>query len=401
MPVSKLVRRIIPNAFKPPMRRVRMIATIGKSGLLEWFGDHVNALPASPNASEMIDLGLEWMKRAQDNSTTKDGGVARHYHYKSGWGSSYPETTGYIIPTFLQHAKERDDDDLRQRAIRMLEFEKSIQMSSGAFQGSTIGCEQVHPVVFDTGQILQGLAAGVAAFGDDYRPAMNRTAEWLARSLDPDGVWRVPNPYSMPGKHVWETHVAWGLLEAARVEPDRGYGEAALRNIRWAAAQQIKNGWFPDCCLDDARKPLTHTIGYALRGMVEGYLFSKDHALLDSCLRAAHSICSAVEADGYLSGRLDHDWRPAARWVCLTGSSQISICLMLLFQETREKSLLDAALRLNRFVRSTVRKHGSADLRGGVKGSLPVSGDYSPFEMPNWACKFTVDAATLELRLTA
>jgi hypothetical protein len=44
---------------------------------------------------------LAWLSRAQDHSTSHDGGVARHYSIISGWGASYPETTGYIAPTLL------------------------------------------------------------------------------------------------------------------------------------------------------------------------------------------------------------------------------------------------------------------------------------------------------------
>jgi hypothetical protein len=31
-----------------------------------------------------------------------------------------------------------------------------------------------------------------------------------------------------------------------------------------------------------------------------------------------------------------------------------------------------------------------------VKGSFPVSGGYAPFQYPNWACKFLIDAIRLE-----
>lgn len=401
MTARRILRKLFPNSAKRALRKSRAMISVGKTGLAEWAGDYWNARGEDHGPEKMIELGLAWLKRAQDCSSSQDGGVARHYSFKNGWAPSYPETTGYIIPTFLQHAKGTGDADLKQRAERMLNWEASIQLPSGAFQGSTIGVAQVHPVVFDTGQVLQGLAAGVVEFGDKYRPAMTKAADWLVKSQDPDGAWRVPNPFSIPGDHTWETHVAWGLLEAARVETGRGYGEAALRNIYWAVGRQSDNGWFSDCCLDDVEKPLTHTIGYVLRGVIEGYRYSREKSLLDSCLKAANGICGAIDSDGRLSGRLDRTWRPAARWVCLTGSSQIAICLLLLHLETGDRLLLDAALRLNRFVRSTVHCTGPEDLRGGIKGSFPVNGDYSPFELPNWACKFTVDAAALELQVTS
>jgi len=67
-----------------------------------------------------------------------------------------------------------------------------------------------------------------------------------------------------------------GLVEAACVVPDRGYGESALRHARLALTRQQSNGWFADCCLGDPRRPLTHTIGYPLRGLLEMYRFTGD-----------------------------------------------------------------------------------------------------------------------------
>src|SRR5262245_38916208 len=46
-----------------------------------------------------LRAAADWLTRAQD--ATDDGGVSGRFLLKSGWTSSYPETTGYIIPTFL------------------------------------------------------------------------------------------------------------------------------------------------------------------------------------------------------------------------------------------------------------------------------------------------------------
>src|SRR5262249_20614642 len=40
-----------------------------------------------------------WLAAAQDSQP--DGGIAGRYHLARGWTSSYPETTGYAIPTLL------------------------------------------------------------------------------------------------------------------------------------------------------------------------------------------------------------------------------------------------------------------------------------------------------------
>jgi hypothetical protein len=57
---------------------------------------------SDPGAAVAIAEGLAWLCRAQDHSASSDGGVARHYSLLDGWAPSYPETTGYIIPTLLR-----------------------------------------------------------------------------------------------------------------------------------------------------------------------------------------------------------------------------------------------------------------------------------------------------------
>src|SRR5688500_12843096 len=75
-----------------------------------------------PGVERAIDEGVAWLGRAQDHSTSADGGVARHYSLLTGWSTSYPETTGYIIPTMLGYARLRKDETARRRAKRMLDW---------------------------------------------------------------------------------------------------------------------------------------------------------------------------------------------------------------------------------------------------------------------------------------
>ena len=210
-----------------------------------------------------------------------------------------------------------------------------------------------------------------------------------------------PPPFAAAGEKTYETHVAWGLFEAARVDPDRGYGEAACRNIRWALTKQRPNGWFADNCLTDPARPLTHTIGYALRGVIEGHRFCGEQLFLDAALRTARGAMSALASNGFLPGRLRRDWSGAVPWACLTGSAQLAHCWLMLYQINGDAKLRDAARKANAYVRSRVRITGAPELRGGVKGSFPVDGEYGQFEYLNWACKFFIDSNLLEEELCA
>ena len=108
-----------------------------------------------------------------------------------------------------------------------------------------------------------------------------------------------------------------------------------------------------------------------------------------------------IGADGRLAGRLDCNWKPAAEYVCLTGSAQIAHCMFLLYQLCGEPRYLNLGQRLLAYVRRTVQLDGPIGQRGGVKGSFPVDGDYGQWEYLNWAAKFSIDANLLELDLIA
>jgi hypothetical protein len=363
----------------------------------EVLRDRRNRLPDDPGCDRIIDEGLGWLGRAQDHSRTADGGVARHYSLRTGWGASYPETTGYIVPTMLEGARLRGREEHRDRARRMLDWLVSIQLPCGGFQGGVIDQTPVVPVTFNTGQILMGLAAGVREFGGAYLEPMRRAADWLVATQDPDGCWRrFATPFAAPGEKAYETHVAWGLLEASRARPEPRYVEAALRNVGWALGHQRGNGWFARCCLDDPDHPLTHTLGYVLRGVVEAHRETGDAALLEAACRTADGLLGALRPDGVLPGRLGSDWGAAAPWVCLTGSAQVAHCWLLLAEATGEARYREAARAANRFVRRTVRIDGPPEARGAVKGSWPVQGGYGTFQYLNWACKFLVDSCILE-----
>jgi hypothetical protein len=144
---------------------------------------------------------------------------------------------------------------------------------------------------------------------------------------------------------------------------------------------------------------LTHTLGYALRGILEANLLSESSDLLDAARRLANGLRSSLGDDGWLAGLLSKDWHPAADWVCLTGTAQIAHCWLLLYKLTGELVYWKAAQLANKYVRRTVSIDGCPEIRGAVKGSFPIDGDYGRFEYLNWATKFTIDSNMLERKI--
>jgi hypothetical protein len=71
-------------------------------------------LPPDPGSERVLHALMGWLCEAQDRSASADGGVARSYDLLRGWETSYPETTGYIVPTLLDYARRFGRDDHRE-----------------------------------------------------------------------------------------------------------------------------------------------------------------------------------------------------------------------------------------------------------------------------------------------
>jgi len=352
-----------------------------------------------PGVDRVLEAGVDWLLAAQRGSASADGGMARNYAIGRGWSKSYPETTGYIVQTLLEPEVLELRPHAREAAGRALDWLLTIQAPAGGWPGSVAGAS-TEPVTFNTGQILLGFADGVRKLGRDDRQAVLRGGDWLVEMLDPDGGWRRGHSrYAMPGPSVYELHTAWGLAEAADALSHPPFLEAAVRNADWSLTMQQPNGWFDRCDLTDESRPLTHTLAYAVRGLIEVWRHAGTERHLEAALLAAGARARGAQPNGYLPGRRTSWWEAAVNWSCLTGTSQMAICWAILYKETGDEDLLAAMRRGNAFVRKTVRLDADDTIRGGVPGAYPVTGDYGRLELLNWAVKFTVDAQLAERRI--
>ncbi|HXK94408.1 MAG TPA: prenyltransferase/squalene oxidase repeat-containing protein, partial [bacterium] len=296
-----------------------------------------------PGTETVLQAGFDWLARAQDRSSSADGGVSRHFNLLTGWDSSYPETTGYILNTWVERASTPGHADLEPRIQKAVDWLCSIQLPEGGFPGGVIGENQTVPVVFNTGQIVLGLAATASTFNKG-RAALIRAADWLVAMQGADGGWhRGERPYAPAGAHTSETHVAWGLIEAAKVTGNSAYSNAALKNVHWALSLQSPTGWFNRCSFWEPDRTLTHTIGYVLRGVLEAWRFTSDSRLLAAARLTADALMRAQRKDGSIPGCFNSNWNPTAQWICLTGVSQIALCWMRIYETTREPRYLNAA----------------------------------------------------------
>jgi hypothetical protein len=134
-------------------------------------------------------------------------------------------------------------------------------------------------------------------------------------------------------------------------------GAASMTPLLQPLRELRRNGWFRDGCLSDAGRPLTHTLGYALRGVIE--------AFLAAAIRTADGLLTPLHNDRFLAGRLDAAWNGVVDWCFLTGSVQIARCWLMPHPFTRREKYLRAHRAASQFVRRVIRLDTPDGIRGG------------------------------------
>lgn len=345
--------------------------------------------------SDHLQAASRWIERAQDASG--DGGICGRYYLRRGWSSSYPETTGYLIPTLLRLADELGEPRYRDRAGRAVDFLLSVQLESGAFPALEIAENRTGPSIFNSAQIVCGLRAWHAATGDERAmKAMRQACDWIVGEQDQDGAWRKHLYGNIT--YTYMAHAACWIAEAGEYLRYRPYLDSARRHLEWVLTHRdAETGWFNDCGFDAEehlrRQAPTHTIAYTIWGVLLISRILAHQEGMSAARAAALSVARRLELSGCLPGILDHRWRPKASHACLTGNAQMALIWLELHRLENDPPLLSAACKAIDLVkRAQPMRASDGNVRGGIAGSDPVWGSYIPLALPNWAAKFFVDA---------
>ncbi|MGD8630214.1 MAG: hypothetical protein PVG72_05725 [Gammaproteobacteria bacterium] len=364
------------------------------------LADLVKPASGKPGPHDIhLQGAIDWLCRAQDvrDGESDAGSVSAGWSFEDGWLPGYPETTGYIIETFLSAAEVLHRPELIERAARMIDWELSIQLPDGAFPGH-FGEAGSRPVIFNTGQIMHGMIAGYSQLGRvDCLEAAVRAGRWLLEKQDDDGCWRSHEHNNVP--HVYNTRATWALLATGLLAAEKDLVAAARRNLDWAQGQQTTCGWFANNAFVSERAPFTHTIAYAIRGFLESGVLLDEERYLQAAELAGNGVAQVQREDGWLAGTYQDGWVAAAGYCCLTGLAQMSLNWTRLAQITGDDGFRDHARTGLAYLKTTQRLDDRDPVvRGGIAGSSPVWGGYSRFEYPNWAAKFFADALLMDMR---
>lgn len=364
-------------------------------------------LMGKPDQSRLnLDAAIRWLCRAQD--VCGGGGVSAGYSLIRGWHPPYPETTGYIIPTFYDYARLTRKKEIFERARRMADWEMEVQLPSGAVQGSVYRgpLRRRRPVAFNTGQTILGLCRAFVETEDKrYLNAARRAGDWLIDAQSPDGAWRLNEPEVETQVHAYDSRTAWSLLEIHALTREDRFADAARLNLEWTLSQQRENGWFDNNAFFDSKGwnlPLTHTIAYVIEGLFEAWRLTGEGRYLSATRKTAERLLRIFELRRYMAGEFDQRWKSPATYSCLPGDAQIAGVWLKLFESEGDARFLNAALKLNDFVKASQNLRSlHPGARGGVKGSQPIFGQYTSFTYVNWGAKFLADSLMLEERVMA
>lgn len=346
-----------------------------------------------PDQNTALRTAVQWLCSAQD--ATGCGGFARAYSLIHGWELPYPETTGYIIPTFLALADRFSDLHLRERAKKAGAWLSQMQFESGALCSKQYRPGNKAPSVFNTGMGLHGWVSLCELENDETSLiSARRAADWLVEQQERDGSWVRHSFNGIP--HTYYTMVDWALLRFGYLTQDRRYQETAVRNLNWTLGKQKSNGWFDDCAFSNGEAVTTHTLSYITQGLVESGRLLQEDRYIEAAHRGARPLLNYFKKAERLPGCFDCEWRPTANWECLSGNAQTSIVWRSLATLLSDTSWKEAADLISHKIRSSQRMGCRIPgINGGISGSWPIDGAYDSYAFPCHAAKFYVDALLL------
>ena len=345
-----------------------------------------------------LKSAAEWLVRAQD--ANHDAGISYGYYFRGrglnpiayGWRQNYVETSGYCVETLFDLAKHYHDETYSDRAIQLAHWLCEQQNPEGSFANDDISGAK--GLVFDTGQVLFGLRrAFIETKQSKFQTAAERAVKWLIDIQSADGAWR--NFTHMDRVHVYNARSAWSAVICKDILPELSeqIEQAIARNLTWVQSRQLENGLFLDCGFKDNTAPFTHTIAYTIRGMLEGGIALKHDEFIGAARKSADALLPLIKANGFLTGKVSLGGKAKDRSVCLTGNCQMALVYFILARLSPESDYAKAANQLLDYVISTQNLTARNDgVRGGIAGSYPVWGAYTPLAYPNWAAKFFIDA---------
>ena len=347
--------------------------------------------------AEHLSAVMDWLERS--HNVTNGQGSSKGYSLLFRWLPAYPETTGYLIPTFFDYALFTGNARFAEQAYQMSDWLVRVQFHDGGCIQGTVNGRNPRSIVFNTGQMLLGLVRTYKETKEDnFIKAAVRAGDFLVNCIDDKGCYS-KNLFNGI-VHTYNARCSWALLELYLITDDAKYKDYAIRNLNWTIDQQLENGWYKSNTFKPDSFPNTHSIAYPTRGMLESYRILKMENYLQAARKTAEKMMRLFEIRGWISATHTNEWKYKSFYVCVTGNIQFSIIWMKLYELVKDARFLNAALKAVDFAKTVQNLSTKNDnIRGAIKGSQPIFGRYAPLKYPNWAAKFFADSLILKTRI--
>lgn len=343
-----LAEQLEENNITDYITYVELVNSLGKHK-----GERMDFLPICQKACQWI----------MANSIKKEGIINN-----TSLRKSYPEVTGYYIPTLLKWG-------FRDLAFSYARWLCSIQHENGAWYDT----EDKDPYVFDSAQILKGLLA-IREAGLDVDKQIIKGCDWIVSNMNDEGRLITPSKKEWGEDGVCSElihlYCITPLIEAAEI-----YGKQEYKK----AAEKIKNFYLENYKQDILNfNFLSHFYAYVMEALC-------DLGEIDLAKEAMEGIARSQRDNGMVPAYKN------VEWVCSTGLFQLAIVWYKLGELERGNRTFEYAVQLQ-------------NESGGWYGSYPTHDNpkVSDFtQYPNyfetseisWAVKYFLDAVYYKCKL--
>lgn len=297
----------------------------------------LNCRITTKNSDTSYSKAVEWLKK---NRVKREGiPISSEKHI------SYPEVTGYTIPTLYQWGEKEVARDLTVWLMHMQNEDGSFSAPDGT------------PYTFDTGQVVHGFVAALDDLHEVEKP-LRRACDWIILQVRIDG--RLDTPSTRMWGNIADDRIHLfvlpPLIEAGVKLNEPKYIDAAYRVLEYYK-QGEKLVEF---------NTLSHFYAYIIEALL-------DLGETDLAKRGMEQVVKLQKKDGSVPAYKN------VSWVCSVGLAQFAV----IWYKLGMRTCADKALEYLGNIQNRT---------GGFYGSYGKGANYFPSEEISWTLKFFLDA---------
>ena len=301
------------------------------------------------NYLSIYNNAIQWIK----NNSVLDQGIINNSKLKK----SYPEVTGYYIPTLIRWG-------YKELAVSYAKWLCSIQKEDGSWYDTL----DKAPYIFDSAQILKGLIAVREMYSDREQldSAIKRGCDWILSCMTDEGQLKTPSEaeWGNVASELIHTYCLSPLNDAAQLYGEPKYQEAANKILNYYKQHYYEK------IVDFSM--LSHFYAYVVEAML-------DMGEIELAREAMTNIEAFQKKSGAVPAYKDVDW------ICSTGLFQLSLIWFRLGDLDRGNKAFEYACKLQNdsggWYGSYISEENSDEIN-----------TYFPDAEISWANKYFLDA---------